>query len=105
MSKNEVVLLATRCIAIVQFISAIEEISYLPERFMALHHYGHRSSWLAPDYLTSIYSLEVSMLFFRIAGLLVLTWVFWKCAPWLRQIMWADQKKDAQAEEGSSEGY
>ena len=104
MSKDQVVLLVSRAIAIVQFIAAIEEISYLPERLMALHHYGRRSSWLAPDYLTSIYSLELSMLFFRIAALLVLTLVFWKCGPWLRQLMSADPKNDAQAEEGSAEG-
>ena len=104
MTKHEVVLLVSRTIAVIQCVTAMLEISYLPERFMALHHYGRHSSWLAPDYLTSIYSLELSMLFFRIAGLLVLTWVFWKCGPWLRQLLSLDQENGTQAEEGLPEG-
>ena len=103
MSKDEVVLLVSRAIAVIQCITAME-ISYLPERFMSLHHSMRNSRWIAPDYLTSIHSLEFSMLCFRIAGLLVLTWVFWQCGPWLRQLLLPDHRNEAQVQDRPLEG-
>jgi len=102
-SKDQVVLLVSRAIAAIQCIWAIEEISYLPERFVSLHHYSRGSSWLAPSYVSSLYSLELSMLCFRIALLLVFTWVFWQCGPRLRRLLLQDQKNDLPAESGASE--
>ncbi len=104
MSKDEVVLLVSRAVAAIQCITAMVEISYLPERFMSLHHYRSSSRWIAPDYLTSIYSLEFSMLCFRIAGLLVLTWVFWQCGPWLKRLLMPDQRNEAQVEDRPLKG-
>jgi hypothetical protein len=43
------------------------------------------------------------MLCLRIAGLLVLTWLFWQCGPWLRRLLLADQKNGVSAEIGPSE--
>jgi len=66
-SKDEVVLLVSRAIAILQFITAMLEIAYLPERLLSLHHYQNRGSLLAtgPDYLTTLYSTEVRLLCLR----------------------------------------
>jgi len=97
-SKEEVVLLVSRTIAIIQCITAMIEITYLPERVKSLNHHSAGRSWLVPDYFTSLYSLGVSVLCFRIAGLLVLTWIFWKCGPWLRRLLLPDQKNEALAE-------
>ena len=98
MSKDEVVLLASRAVAAIQCISAMLEITYLPERLTSLHHYKGSNTWLQPSYLTSIQSLELSMLCFRIAGLLILTWVFWQCGPWIRRLLLPDQKNDLPAQ-------
>ncbi len=90
MTKDEIVLLVSRAIAVIQCISAFEEISYLPLRLVSLHHYRGRESWFALDYFTSLYSLEVSMLCVRIAALLILAWVFWRCAPWVSRLLWPE---------------
>ena len=99
MAKDEVVLLVSRAIAVIQCITALLEISYLPERFMSLHHSMRSSSWIGPDYLTSIHSLEFSMLCFRITGLLVLTWVFWQCGPWMKKLLMPERRDEAQVED------
>lgn len=92
MSKDEVVLLVSRAIASIQCISAMLEITYLPERLMSLHPYRGSNSWLGPSYLTSIQSLELSMLCFRIAGLLILAWLFWTCVPWISRPLLPDKE-------------
>jgi len=102
-SKDQVVLLVSRVIAAFQCISAMLEITYLPERFMSLHHYRGSNTWLGPSYLTSIQSLELSMLCFRIAGLLILAWVFWQCGPWISKLL-LPEEKNVVAEDDSIAG-
>lgn len=88
MSRKECVLLLSRAIAVLQLITAMMEMTYLPERLFSLHHYKARPDVIAPlpDYLTTLYSTEVAFLCCRIAGLLVLTWVFWECGPKLARL-------------------
>jgi hypothetical protein len=97
-SKEEVVRLVSRAIAVVQFITAMLEITYLPERLMSLHHYQRSGGWLAaaPDYLATLYSTEVGMLFFRIAGLLILSWIFWQCGARIIRLLLPDSIGEGQ---------
>jgi hypothetical protein len=78
MTREEAVRLVSRALAVIQFVTAMQEITYLPSRMYSAHHY---SSIGITSYLQTIYSLDVGTLFLRIAGLLVLAWVFWNCGP------------------------
>lgn len=104
MSKDRIVLLVSRAIAVIQCISALEEITYLPGRLLSLHHYSRSGSSIGTDYFSSIQSLELSMLFLRIAGLLTLTWVFWQCGPWISKLLFPHQKNHIHAGHGVPEG-
>jgi hypothetical protein len=84
MTRNEVVRLVSRAIAVIQFITALIEVTYLPSRMYSVHHYAGLG---ASTYLQMSYSLDVSVLFLRIAGLLILTWVFWNCGPWISRML------------------
>jgi len=105
-SKDQVVLLVSRAIAIIQCITAMLEISYLPERLMSLHHYQARGNAPAalPDYLARLYSTEVALLCFRIALLLTLTLVFWQCGPRLREFLLPKDGEDAMPSKESVQG-
>jgi len=100
-SKDQILLLVSRAIAVIQCITAILEISYLPERLMSLHHYHCPGGILATDYLARQYSTAVAFLCFRIAALLVLAWAFWQCGPRLRAMLLPDDRTDAPTAEAS----
>lgn len=92
MSRKEIVLLVSRALAIIQFVTALLEISYLPERFMSLLRHDRLDSVLispATDaWYQNYYRVVIAFLFLRIIGLLVLTYIFWNCAPWFeRQLL------------------
>lgn len=82
MTREEIVRLISRALAVIQFVSALEEITYLPQRIYSVHHYLGTSS-----YLQTTYSLDVSSLFLRIAGLLTLAWIFWNCGPRIANLL------------------
>jgi hypothetical protein len=84
MTREEIVRLLSRALAVIQFVSALEEITYLPQRIFSAHHY---SGLGASSYLQALYSFDVSTLFLRIAGLLVFAWVFWNCGPWIANLL------------------
>ena len=86
MARSEIVRLVSRALAIIQFIMGLEEITYLPSRLISAHHYigGTLSS---PSYLEIYYRVEVSFLFLRIAGFLVLAWLFWQCGPKISRLL------------------
>ncbi len=83
----------------IQFVNAMEEITYLPSRMYSAHHYsgiGVRS------YLQTIYSVDVGMLFLRIAGLLVLAWVFWNCGPRIARMLLPESTPETAEIHGTS---
>jgi hypothetical protein len=91
MSKKEVVLLVSRALAVIQFVTALLEITYLPERLLSLHH--HESLLASAGisdvemYFRSYDQLLIGLLFARIACLLVLALVFWNCSPWFERLL------------------
>ncbi len=84
MTKQEIVRLVSRALAVIQFVTAAEEITYVPQRMLAAHRYAGVG---ASSYLNTAYSLELSTLFLRIAGLLTLAWVFWACGPRIANLL------------------
>ena len=89
MSRREVVILVSRAIAIIQFISAVLNVSYLPDRlFSFLHYVGTVGDILgANGYWATSYRIEIGFLFVRVIFLLVLTALFWNCGPWVESLL------------------
>jgi hypothetical protein len=88
MSRKEAVLLVSRALAIFQFVYALLEITYLPERLISL--FGHASAAGASgmdDYFGSYNRVGVVFLLVRIGIQLVLTVVFWNCGPWIERVL------------------
>jgi hypothetical protein len=89
MTRDETVRLVSRALAVIQFVDAMEDITYLPSRMYSAHHY---SGIGITSYLQMIYSFDVSTLFLRIAGLLILAWVFWACGPRVTHFLLPDSQ-------------
>jgi hypothetical protein len=91
MSRKEVVLLVSRALAIIQFVTALLDTAHLPEWLVSLHH--HESLIAAAGisdadvYWRSYDQVAIAFLLARIASLLVLTLVFWNCAPWFERLL------------------
>jgi len=99
MRRDEAVRLVSRALAVIQFVSAMEDITYLPSRMYSAHHYSGIGT---TSYLQTTYNLDVGTLFLRIAGLLVLAWVFWNCGPRIARML-LPEEQDAGAEKRASE--
>ena len=101
MSRKETVLLVSRALAIIQFVAAMLEISYLPERFISLMHRAHSFSAQgdaeSANYWSSYDQVGVAFMCARIVGLLVLTVIFWNCAPWFERMLAPNLEKTERA--------
>ena len=91
MSRKEIVLLVSRALAMIQFVAAMLEISYLPERVVSLMHRAHSFSAQgdaeSANYWSSYDQVGVAFMCARIVGLLVLTAIFWNSAPWIERML------------------
>ena len=82
MSRKEIVLLASRAFAFYLTAWGISDVTYLPERFLALFHHMSQQSVLAPqNYLRNYYLLLTGFTVVRIVGLFFAASLFWKCGP------------------------
>jgi hypothetical protein len=86
MSRKEIVVLVSRALAIIQLISALLEVTYLPGRFMTLIHHGSRSDG-GGDYYRTNYQVDIITFVFRIAGLLIIAIILWNCGPWVERML------------------
>lgn len=84
LSRNEIVLLVSRALAVMYAISALLDVTYVPEYLISLHHY---SGVAGTSYLESIHRVYVGAMLFRIVGLSMLAWLFWGCGPWIARIL------------------
>ena len=88
MSRREVVLLVSRALAVVQIMSALEEISYLPDRLILLWHQIGPARFLNLSSYFSIYEVESTLaLILRISLLLLAAYVFWNCGPKIERFL------------------
>ena len=96
MSRKEAVLLVSRALAIIQFVTALLDISYLPERFISLYHHERVVSVLATagtdTYFQTLDRVGMVFMLMRIAGLLILTVVFWNCGSWFERVLLPKQE-------------
>lgn len=97
MSREEAVLLVSRAVACMQGMYAVVDATYLPERFMTLHHYVQRFQMFlaAKDaeasavdaYYVSLERVEIAFFFGRIAFLLLMAFLFWNCGPRIARLL------------------
>ena len=91
MSRKEIVILVSRAFALIQLVTALLEITYLPGRFMSLIHHVREIDTVGPsragDYWRMYYQLDIMSFMIRIAGLLIIAILFWHCGPWVERIL------------------
>jgi hypothetical protein len=97
MNREDAVLLVSRAVACMQGAYAVVDASYLPERFMTLHHYAQRLQMFlaAKDvgasevdaYYVSLERVEIAFFFGRIAFLLLMALLFWNCGPRIARLL------------------
>ena len=91
MSRKEAVLVVSRALAMIQLISALLEITTLPDRLVSLNHYTSRinaSTALSSDYYFRSYDqVGIAFMWARIVCLLVFGFLFWNCGPWIERVL------------------
>jgi hypothetical protein len=91
MSRKEAVLLVSRALAIIQFVTAVLDATYLPEWFVSLHRHERLIATVGisetHEFGRSYDQVGIAFLFGRIAILLTLTLVFWNCGPWFERAL------------------
>jgi hypothetical protein len=84
-------MLVSRAFALVQFVTALLELTYLPVRFLSLIHHAKEISATGlsatGSYWTTYDQIEVVSLVVRIGGLLMIAILFWNCGPWIERIL------------------
>jgi hypothetical protein len=80
-----------------QGISALYEITYLPERLFAFLHYINKAKSLGASgtdfYFSTLSMVTVAFLFVRIVIFLLLAVIFWNCAPWVERILLPERER------------
>jgi hypothetical protein len=97
-SKNEAVRLVSRVLAVMQFISALYEITFLPERIFSAHHYASAERLVGRTFIETIEQIYAASVFGRIAMFLILAWFFWQCGPWISNLLLPPDKGSLQAD-------
>jgi hypothetical protein len=75
-------------LAVIQVITALLDITYLPDRLMVLWHQIGPRRFLDLSSFGSIYEIESTLaLILRIALLLLAAYLFWNCGPRIEQLL------------------
>ncbi|HEY1805397.1 MAG TPA: hypothetical protein VGG45_13060 [Terracidiphilus sp.] len=107
MSRDEVIRLVSRALGCIEAIQAALDASYLPTRFMTLHHdlkmakmyaaagdsgaFGVRAHYIWLD------RVDIAFFFGRIALLLSLALLFWNCGPRIARFLLPERKQSSAA--------
>jgi hypothetical protein len=82
MSREEIVLLVSRALAVIQAAGALLDVTYVPAYLFSANHYASD-----PGYLGMIHRIELISMLTRIVSLSVLAWPFWRCGPWVAGLL------------------
>ena len=91
MDRKAALLLVSRALALIQGISALIEVSYIPERLFAYLHYAIPVGQPGA-YLPRLYQIETGFLFCRILIYLTLAVALWNCAPWVQNALMPERE-------------
>ncbi|HVC47410.1 MAG TPA: hypothetical protein VND90_09205 [Terracidiphilus sp.] len=106
MSRREIVVLVSRALAIIQFVSALELLISVPERLPTLLRAASfsselQSAGLLHDFQIAQY-IDMSTMLVRIAVFLVIGIVLWNCGPWVESKLLPVQQRPQQSMEPES---
>jgi hypothetical protein len=82
MSREEIVLLVSRALSIIQAASALLDVTYVPAYLFSANHYASDAG-----YIGTIHRIELVAMLARIVGLSVVAWLFWRCGPWVTGLL------------------
>jgi hypothetical protein len=96
MPRRELVLLASRALALLYFTSALSDVTYVPERLFALSHYWNQNSaLLGHNYATNDYLIIIASLVLRILAYLLIATLLWRCGPRVERLFSPPQEGKA----------
>jgi len=102
MPRREMVLLVSRALALLYFISALIEVTYLPERLFSLTHYWKQNSvLLGHNYATNDYLIIATSLVLRILTYLLIATLLWRCGPRVERLF--SPPEEGKAESGQDD--
>jgi hypothetical protein len=88
MTREEAIQLAGRSIACILGATALLEATELPWHFVSLHYYRQLAPASADAaYFASLDEVQLAFCFARIAVLVLLALLFWKCGPRLARLL------------------
>jgi hypothetical protein len=89
MSRKDAVVLASRTLAVLFIVSALIEVTYLPERFHAFLHYVNQepASSAAIQYWRHYYLISLGFLIIRIIGFSLMALWLRKCGPEVEELL------------------
>ena len=98
MNRDQAIQLAGRSIACILGATALLEATELPWHFVSLHHYRQLALASADAaYFVSLDEVQLAFCFARIAVLVLLALLFWKCGPRLARLLMPDSGEDSSA--------
>ena len=104
-TREDLIKVACRSLAIIQLVTAALEISYLPERIIEVAHHSIRVSVLSvadrESYFSSLYQTGLIMLIMRIAGLLLLTLILWNGSARIGRLLLPENQRNISQEDAN----
>jgi len=98
MSKREIVVLVSRALAVIQIITALLEVTGLPQELLSLfHHIFPVQAPVFGDYWSRYYMEAVLALIARIAICTFAAWLLWKCGPDMERFLLPSGKLDSES--------
>ncbi len=97
MSRKDAVLLASRTLALLFIVSALIEVSYLPERLHSFLHYVNQepASSSVIQYWRHYYLIALGFLIIRIIGFSLMALWLRKCAPEVEEALFPPEENAA----------
>jgi len=94
MSKREIVLLFSRALAIIQAVTGLLEVTYLPQELLGLfHHIYPLQTPMFGDYWSRYYMETVLALVTRIAICFLAAMLLWKCGPEIERFLMPSERQ------------
>lgn len=91
MSRKEVVLVVSRAVAVIQIVTVLLEMTYIPGRLYSLSHHSkamiESGSSETSVYLWTDDRISLAMYMLRIIILMIVAALFWTCGPKVEQLL------------------
>jgi hypothetical protein len=98
MSKREIVVLVSRALSIIQIVTVLLEVTYLPQELLGLfHHIFPLQTPVFGDYLSRSYMEAVLALIARIAICSFAAVLLWKCGPDIERFLTPSETRNSEA--------